>query len=366
MFLVRLWSEYLSKTIPVASIVSGPLIFFQMMSGLPPLVSLYRAVRRENPAERVLLCLTPWIFIVTAAVIQPLFFGSFLGEGFPWTDELRQFLAQPAFFQDILLLAGAFSLVLAAEQLLNRAQGQSSWGVFFRSAGLELPLAAALSAAALDFLLGQGRLFWQLGDQGLKWLVYGVYLLLYQDCALLVCLVWRLFFSEWRQTADDETWLRRYLARGYRAYGWGLLMFSGLWAFAVVGGLRREGSPYGWAAAINLLIAALGLVSLLKSLYQPNYQRILSWGDPEQTFRQIRWEIEQAPPLAKADIGFLTEHYLVLRCPKAVFSRRLLDEQSSRCRASVWTLRFQDGGKCRVNGVYRQLLDPLLGEEFRR
>lgn len=363
--MVQLWKEFLSKTMPVAAAASGPLIFLQMLGGLPPLLGLYRSVRRENPAERVLLCLVPWIFIVTAALIEPLFFGSFLGEGFPWVEQLRQFLSQQAFFWDILLLTAAFFVILAAGQLLNRLQGQKLWACFLRSAGLELLLALGLLAFSADFLLSQGQLFRQLGDQGLKWLVYGVYLLLYKDCVLLVCLVWQLLFSEWRQNSpDDEKWLRRYLARGYRAYGCGLLLFAGLWAFAVVGGLRREGSPYGWAAAVNLLILALALANFFKALYQPNYRRMLAWGEPELVFRQVRRELEQRPPLAKSDVGFLTEHYLVLFHPKAVFSRQLLDRQATRCRAGVWRLRFQDGGKCRLNQVYRQLLDPLLGPDF--
>lgn len=363
MFLIQLWQQYLSKTRPVASVASGPLIFLQMLGGLLPLIGFYRGVKRENPMERVLLCMVPGIFIVTAAFIEPLFFGSFLGEGFPWTEALRQFLTQPAFFQDSLLLVAVFFAALAVGQLLDRLQGQSSLLSFFRSAGLELLLALGLSFFALDFLLDQGQLFRQLTDQQIKWLVYGVYLLLYKVGVLLVCLVWQLLFSEWRSQQDDEKWLRQYLAKGYRAYGCALLLFSGLWAFAVVGGLRREGSPYVWALALNLAMVALGLVNLTKALYQPNYQRILTWGEPEQVFRQIRQEIEQRPPLAKADVGFLTEHYLVLYHPKAIFNRKLLDKQATHLTATVWLLRFQDGSKGRLNQVYRQMLDLLLGQD---
>ena len=120
MLLAQLWSEYLCKTSPSASALSGPLIFLQMLGGLPPLLGLYRAVRRDNPMERVLLCMVPGIFIVTAAFIEPLFFGSFLGEGFPWVEALRQFLAQPAFFWDIFLLSAAFFALLAAGAALER------------------------------------------------------------------------------------------------------------------------------------------------------------------------------------------------------------------------------------------------------
>lgn len=360
MFLARLWSEYLSKTRPIPTVLSGPLIVFQMLGGLLPLIGLYRAVRRENPAERVLLCMVPGIFVVTAAFIEPLFFGSFLGEGFPWTEALGQFLAQAPFFREVLALVGVFFGALLTERMLDRLWGRPFFAGFFRSAGLELPIALALLALCADYIWGRGRLFAALGGQEVKWLVYGVYLLLYKDCVLLVCLVWRLLFSEWRQgEEDDGKWLRRYLARGYRAYGWALLLFAGLWAFAVVGGLKREGSPYIWALAVNLAIGALAVLSLARSWRPPDYRRILSWGEPEQILRQLRQEIEKKPPLVRTDLGFLTEHYLVLFRSRRIFCRRLLDKEASRLQAGVWLLRFQDGGKCRINAAYRRLLDPL-------
>ena len=99
MFLIELWNEYLSKTMPVLTAGGIPLVVIQMLGGLPPLAGLYRSVRRDSMAERVMLCLVPGIFVVSVAIVEPLFFDSFLGDGFPWTQALLKFLNQPRFLK---------------------------------------------------------------------------------------------------------------------------------------------------------------------------------------------------------------------------------------------------------------------------
>lgn len=408
MFLIELWNDYLSKTMPVLSGLGVPLAFFQMLAGLPSLLSLYHSVRRDSAWERVMLCMVPGIFIVAVAIVEPLFFGSFLGEGFPWTDALRTFLCQPAFFRETMALSSCFLLLailsLLAEQrdsrLQERQRACSRWsdrdgglrsggdsgqwsdrdggrwsgrdggprsGRFLFGNAVELILSLALLVLAADYFIGSGRMLASLADAPLKWLVYGVYLLLYKCGLLFLCLVWRLLFGERPQTdaaANPRRWLRRYLSHSYRAFGWSVLMFSALWALAVVRGLYREGSPYLWALALNIALAALGLLFLIGSLLLPAYRRILTWGEPEETFRQLYRELAEQPPLARTDIGFLTEHYLVITMPwRGIFCRALLEQKQVQINAvGACVLRFEDGSRCRINTVYRALLDPLLGE----
>ena len=120
MFLLELWNSCLAHTMPSLSNGGVVLVYVQMLAGAaPPLLTLFRSVRRKNAGETVLLCMVPGILIVTVAIVEPLFFGSFLGNGFPWTDYLRRFLDQPAFFREILLLTGAF-LLLAGLFLMVR------------------------------------------------------------------------------------------------------------------------------------------------------------------------------------------------------------------------------------------------------
>lgn len=388
MFLIDLWTRYLSKTMPTLSDFGVPLACFQMLGGLPSLFSLYRSVRRDSPWERVLLCMVPGIFIVTFAFIEPLFFGSFIGDGFPWVDALRHFLDQPAFFRETMVLSGVFFLLVALDLLLQRSgrQGQDSrrtawpwaavrhrgmlWllkaGRFLLSVGAELAISLSLLLLGADYLRGRGQLFYSLTDTPLKWLIYGIYLVLYKSILLFVCSLWHLLFGERKQPEDGgvdyDRWLRRYLAHGYRAFGWGMLMFAGLWTFAVVGGLYREGSPYRWALAFDMVLIALGLGSLLASFLQPARWRILAWGNPELTLWQLHRELAELPPLVRTDIGFLTQHYLVVTMPyRQIFCRALLDRDKTRVTAlGAYWLRFKDGGRCRIHQSYRQLLGPLI------
>ena len=47
----------------------------------------------------------------------------------------------------------------------------------------------------------------------------------------------------------------------------------------------------------------------------PNYRRILTWGDPEETAREIYEELTQEAPWAKTAAGISTRHFLVLWIP---------------------------------------------------
>lgn len=363
MFLIELWNEYVSKTMPALTAGGVPLVVIQMLGGLPPLAGLYRSVRRDSMGERVMLCVVPGIFVVTAAIVEPLFFDSFLGDGFPWTRALQEFLYQPRFFKESLVLSWSFLAAAAATLMAQRWDGQFSIRGYLLSVGAGMVVSTVVLALSIDYFLLGGILFPLLGGQAVKWLVYGIYLLLYQLCVLLVCLVWRLLFSERRSVGygtNYKQWLRRYLARGFRAYGWSALMFAALWAFAIVYGLYREGSPYGWAVICNVVLVAIGVVCLACSLVQPDYRRIMSWGNPEETLDQLYHELVELEPVVKTDIGFLTEHYMVVSVPKRIFCRALLEKPPKLDPMGAYVLRFRDGGRCRINRCYSKLLTPLL------
>ncbi len=260
--LQELWLQYLAKTIPALTAAGVLLVCLQMLGGLPPLFSLAQAVRRRNGFDRLLICLTPGIFIVTIAIVQPLFFSSFLGRGFPWAEDLQQFLFQPRFFQTILLVDAVFLLLMFVYKRLEvQRQGVDfSAGRFWAASGAELLAALALLVLAVDYFLHGGGLFAVLSGQTVKWLVYGLFLVLYKIGVLLLCLVWRLLFSE-RAGERPE-------AASWRVKGLGWLMFAGLWQFAVVGGLRRDGDEYGWAQAVVGLLVLLGVGCFLISFWQ--------------------------------------------------------------------------------------------------
>lgn len=202
MFLIELWNEYVSKTMPALTAGGVPLVVIQMLGGLPPLAGLYRSVRRDSMGERVMLCVVPGIFVVTAAIVEPLFFDSFLGDGFPWTRALQEFLYQPRFFKESLVLSWSFLAAAAATLMAQRWDGQFSIRGYLLSVGAGMVVSTVVLSLSIDYFLLGGILFPLLGGQAVKWLVYGIYLLLYQLCVLLVCLVWRLLLHDSKQAAD--------------------------------------------------------------------------------------------------------------------------------------------------------------------
>ena len=264
MILQELWQDYLAKTMPVLTAWGVPLVVLQMLGGLPPLLSLAQAVKRENGFDRLLLCLVPGIFIVTIAIVQPLFFSSFLGGGFPWAEELKQFLFQPRFFQAALAVAAVFAMLTLCYKRLERVRQGSDFsaGLFWSATGAELLAALCLLVLGTDYFLHGGGLFAGLSGQAVKWLVYGLFLVLYKIAVLLFCLLFWLLFSE---RPGRSAAARRAASWRVKSLGW--LMFAGLWQFAVVGGLRRDGDAYGWAQAVGCLLAAIGLGCLLFSFW---------------------------------------------------------------------------------------------------
>ncbi len=367
MSFLTLWDRYLSKTMPSLSDGALLLLYLQIFAGaLPPLATLFRAVRRENKWETAMLCMVPGIFIFTAAIIEPMFFGSFLGDGFPWVEDLRRFLHTPAFFKDALLLAGAFTVLAVLFLLLSRQSRFLALHVLL-SVGVEVFIVAAVAATAADYFLLRGRLFLSLGDKALKWFVYGLYLLFHKGVLFLTCLVWCLLFSERQDRAaargDYALWLRHYVAGSYRTMGIALLLFSALFAAVVVGGLYQEGS-YGMAGTFfiwNVLMVLGALALLLCSLFPvllPGYRRICRWGDLEETGRLLYQEIRQKPPLAQTMDGTVTAHFLIVAAPFRRIYRLDLLEHTVPLGGGV-RLRFKDGSSCNISAASRPLLQAL-------
>ena len=82
MLALQLWTDFLSKTAPA---LNGSVLFVYLQMGIGaalPLLTLFHIVKRQSSWETLLVCIVPFVLISTAAIVEPLFFGSFLGEGF--------------------------------------------------------------------------------------------------------------------------------------------------------------------------------------------------------------------------------------------------------------------------------------------
>lgn len=369
MMIIQIWQDFLAHTMPS---VSGSLAFVYLQMGIGamlPLMTLYHTIRRENKWETILVCMVPFILITTVAIMEPLFFGAFLGEGFTEVEPLRAFLLQPEFFKEASFLSGLFILAALLYLGLEQRQGGIKAARVFLNMGVELVFALGVLVVGIDYARTGGALFLALGDILLKWYVYGLYLLLNKSCFFLLCLFWSLLFSE-QERADErgywfdhDTWLRRYLTKSYRVIGIGLTLFGVFFAYVVVYQLYLEEraltSLLLTMIVLNSFLLVPGVFCLLAAIFpwcMPNYRRILTWGDPEETAKLIYEELTQDEPYVQMDAGLSTRHFLVLWIP---YKRIYYWPQLVSCEhlmGGVYRLCFQDGSHCRLNDVYRPLI----------
>ena len=372
MILLQLWPEFLSKTMPV---LSGSLLFVYLQMGVGavlPMLTLFRMVKREEMAETVLLCLVPTIFIAAVAIVEPLFFDSFLGNGFTNTDALREFLYRREFFQEAIFLCDFFIVVVTMYLIVERKQNQFSIVRTVAYTGFEFFVVLAVIILRVDYEWNAGHLWLTLHASVLKWFIYGLYLLLSKSCFYLICLLWYFLFHELLKLvtiANSKTymaWLRHYYTKGYRVMGVALLMFACLVIGAVIVPLWKECGLATIVIGLTLLdlgMMGVGFHHLLCACFPTllsNYRNIFTWGHKDTVIQQLYAEVMEQPPLLRNEVVLVTKNFLILRalgCCR-IFYRPLL--QSYTYNAGQYCLHFVDGNICILRTADQRLAE-LLG-----
>ena len=374
MILLQLWPEFLSKTMPV---LNGSLLFVYLQMGVGavlPILTLFRMVKRENTAETVLLCIVPTVLIATVAIVEPLFFGSFLGDGFTKTEALRDFLYRREFFREAIFLCDILIVAVTMYLLVERKQNQFSIARTMAYTGFEFFVVLAVILLRMDYEWNAGYLWLTLPASALKWFIYGLYLLANKSCFYLLCLLWYFLFHERRKAvaiADARgyrAWLRHYYTKSYRVMAVALLLFACLFTGAVIVPLWQENGLQPFVIGMTLwglAMAALGLYRLLCACFPmmvANYRAIFTWGDKDIIIRQLYKEVMEQPPLLQNELVLVTRNFLILRalgCCR-IFYRPLL--QSYTYNAGQYRLYFADGSICSLRNC-DQRLAQLLGRQ---
>lgn len=374
MLILQIWDDYLSKTQPVAG--SGMMLLLLQMGigAVLPIRMLFRTVRRRSKVEIAVFCMIPCVLIVTTAIVEPLFFGSFLGGGFSSEQLLllREFLWQPAFFAESLAVCAVFFVCAVLFLLLDHFMGKTSVIKILINMGAECVFAAIVCLMCGDYFFGQGALFLSLSDRQLRWYVYGCYLLLSKSAFYLICLVFALLFGERRRAyafgrySDPGQWVKSYFAGNFRVIGMMLLLTAAFFLCVLIIPLFEEGSDTAGyvSAAVVAPVAAFGVFFLFFALFPglwPNCKRITQWGHPEQIAALLYRELEEQEPLLRlpGGHGFVTPHFIVLNLPRRIYYCPLYectkDGIDSTCR-----LYFKDGSRFSINRHEAEQIQAFL------
>ena len=372
MVFFTLWKEIVEATRPTVDTMALVFVVQMILGIILPMKTLLDSVHGRSRNEAALICIVPILCIVSFALVEALFFGSFLGSGFTNLQWLAAFLNQRQYFVDIFRLSSIFAgisvLFLWWE---NKRQPLKPLSVLF-SVGIELLLTVWMMAVSLDYLFLDGRLFYGMPSGWLKLFVYAGYLLLSKGALYLFCLFWGLLFSSRRrpEAQSNWEWVKNYLLPGYQAAGIGSITFGLLCAFAVCYPVWKENPEEKWFLLIAGTSVALFLLGLAALLFyyipgiHPNLRRIQQWNeDTEQECQKIRTELEQQEILCN-DVGILTPQYLVHKIPvRRLFKRELLESIQLQPVLGVYILRFSDKSSCRINKNYAAMMQELLAQQ---
>lgn len=374
--ILRQLLDEITKTMPVLG-MSVIFTLAQMCLGaVLPVLTMFRVVRRRSKGEIFLCCMVPIVLIVTTAIVEPLFFGSFLGDGFPEEHmrSIRGLIGRPEFFYEVIAVCGGFLVCSVLFLLLDHFVGKTSVVKILLNMGLEYLFMIAAAVICWDYLYREGAYFSSLSDPFIKWGIYGLYLLLSKSAFYLVCFVFALLFGErepeykFGRYESPEKWLRGYFSRSYRSLGLAFLAFSVFWFFLAVYpiffeeeiNVRSYWLVYVFCVGFELLPAVFGAIWTFYALVPqmlPNYRRILKWGHPEQMTRLIYRELvgEKALEELRTGMVFVTPHFVVLNFPRRIFYLPLY-ERRVEAADSCCKLYFRDGSHFRIQNTMADMV----------
>ena len=373
MLLYHLFTDYVLTSSPSLSGFAVLLIWLQMILGaINPISTLISAVKRENPLESLLLSLVPILFFLTVAIVEPLLFGSFLGEGFQSTQALALFLGQPRFFLELLALLLLFLAVSLFYLSITSRQQPLTLSSLILTFGAEAAAAFVCLAGCLSGLLWEGQWIRESSGSFLKWFVYGIFLLVNKTALLFTAALWSLLFSESKNRVsqyfrDDMDRIKSLLCRRSRPLGLGIFLFSLFYAAVVLVPLYREGGFTGifvFFSLLGLLVFLLGLIPLLLSFLprlSASYRLFLRPMAGPSLCRLFCSEYFEDPPLYKTLSLTLTKNFLVLSgFPSRIYYLGNLETIRAARRGHL--LSFQEGRRLLLEPYpkgSRQVLDYL-------
>lgn len=296
----EIWNE-LQSTVPVMEITVWLTAVQSVIGAILPIKVLLRSVKRKSKMETYFCCIVPIVILLTNAFAGSLFFGSFLGSGF------------------------------SGEKIKR-----------------------------LRIILDTWEIFSQLSDNGIKYVIYGIYLLLEKIIFYLTCILFALVFGERRVKApfeivdEPQKWLQNYLAHSYRITAAALLLYAAFMFFLLSPDLCDIfHSQVSFFLLLFVFIpAGIGLFCLFFAVFPaclPNYRAILTWGNKMYIMQMLYEELElRRGTVLQYGAVIITKHFLIAAMPKRIYYLSFY-EKCVPAADSCYKLYFKDKMSVRLN-----------------
>lgn len=361
LFLVKLWKMYIS-CVHGASDTGQWMVMIQIIIGIfLPLATLYKLLNRKSAVEKIICCIIPYVLIATVSIMEIVIFGAFCSENHKLSAQFAWFLHSDSFFKESLVLCGIFFVCSLFFNLLSRRVTKTSIINLFLNQIVEYVMIGFVCWCSYDYLIKNGRFFFEVSDAMIKWYIYGLWILFRQSAFYVLCIICFILFYERRKKFAAENyasagdWLACYLSDNYRGPGVSILGYGLLFVWVTVmlfdeGKELKESFNMGCVmAVVAAFITFCGFLMLLFSFFPKmlgSYKMIYKGQNTDQMVAQIYQELETEKPVKKFELGrgFVTRNFIVLYLPMRIYYIPFFLSQKGN-----W-FYFSDGRKFFING----------------
>lgn len=360
LFLYKLWKMYIS-CVHGASDTGQWIVMIQIFIGIfLPIATLYKLLKRKSAVEKLICCVIPFVVIATVSVMEVVTFGIFCSKNHQLSSQLAWFLHNDNFFRESLVLCGIFFVCSILFILLSRRAAKTSIISLVFNQIVEYVMIGFVCWCSYDYLIRNGKFFFEVNETMIKWYIYGLWILFRQSAFYLLCIICFILFYERRPAFDSENyvspgdWLARYLSDNYRGPGVSILAYGLLFVWITVmlfeeGKVLEESFKMGCVMSVVAAVITFGgFLMLLYSVFPRmlgSYKMIDRGQNTELIVSQIYKELETEEPLVKFELGrgFITKNFIVLYLPLRIYYIPFYQEQRG-----CW-FYFSDGRKFFIN-----------------
>lgn len=299
----------------------------------------FRVMKRDSIVQTIFLSLAPACLMVTVAIVEPLFMGSFLGGKYFDMPFLEQLFLQKPFYVEVavLLLLYVTAILLTKWYIAYRKLAVKHTVSILHGLSMVAEVVAVLGLGALcawrffgsEALISRWGIWLVSHSKVLLWLVFGIYTVAYKTILSFFAIGWSALFGnrelhlkENELEYNSEGVLLR-IIQAQTAYIWqGFMVFSVFYYFVLPMQLKNDPSVtpkmlslFLGGFAVLVCITVVSFVQWLLPKRSRVFRQFQRWEPQEYYMRRFCKEFGTKDFIAEDGNGWRTHTFYINKMP---------------------------------------------------